>query len=204
MDSNSKIFEQDDDFWSNYAKGRPRVPDSFFDRIFAFHGQTRAPFGTVHDVGAGSGPFAQLLRSRFERVIVSDVVLSNVQLARTRLAGQPGFSFRVAKIDEVDDLKPGSVDMVFATNVMHFSDPQETGMEAIARQLAHGGTFAAALFGPARFGDDKIQDLTSHRLTPGSSLQGRNVCTSTCPGVAFRAYCPPRRFIATPSRASPG
>lgn len=160
MDSHSsgKLFSQDDKFWDNYTKGRPQVPKTFFDRIFDYHMAQSGIFGTVHDVGAGNGPFARTLRSRFEHVIVSDVVQENVELARQKNEGS-GFSFRVAKVEDVNDLPSGSVDMVFATNVMHFPEPQDLAMQAIAKQLRPGGTFVAALFGPARFYDAKLQDL---------------------------------------------
>ncbi|KAK3382220.1 S-adenosyl-L-methionine-dependent methyltransferase, partial [Lasiosphaeria ovina] len=158
MDSTGTIFARDDKFWDNYVKGRPRVPESFFERIFGYHKAKGGAFGTVHDVGAGNGPYAQRLRARFAHVIVSDIAPTNVDLARARL-GTDGYSFRAAKVEEADDLAPGGVDMVFATNVMHFPDPQAAAMAAIARQLRPGGTFAAALFGPARFHDAALQDL---------------------------------------------
>ena len=159
MDSSDKIFAQDDKFWDNYLRGRPRVPDSFFDRIFNYHQAKGATFGTVHDVGAGNGPYAGVLRSRFAHVIVSDIVAENVQLARERLRGADGFSFRVSKLEEADEIPTGSVDMVFATNVMHFAEPQDVAMATLARQLRPGGTFVAAAFGPARFRDVKLQGL---------------------------------------------
>ncbi|KAG6358771.1 hypothetical protein INS49_012290 [Diaporthe citri] len=161
MQSNGEIFAQDSDFWDNYLIGRPKAPESLFDRIFSYHQSKGGAFGTAHDVGAGNGPYAQKLRSRFARVIVSDIVAENVELARRRLAGSPGggFSFRVAKLQDADDIEPGSVDMVFATNVMHFPDPQGAAMATVARQLRPGGTFAAAQFGPVRFHEPDLQDL---------------------------------------------
>lgn len=166
MSSKSEIFAQDSEFWDNYLVGRPKAPESFFDRIFSYHQSKGGVFGTVHDVGAGNGPYAQKLRSRFDHVIVSDIVADNVELARRRLLagsspeGQGGFSFRVAKLQEkADDIEPGSVDMVFATNVMHFPDPQDAAMATVARQLRPGGTFVAAQFGPVRFHDPDLQDL---------------------------------------------
>lgn len=54
---------------------------------------------------------------------------------------------------------PGSVDMVFATNVMHFQDPQETAMATIACQLRPGRTFVATQFGPVLFHEPDLQDL---------------------------------------------
>lgn len=159
MEKSGKIFAQDGKFWDNYSRGRPQVPDTFWDLIFGYHRDKGGLFSTVHDVGAGNGPYAQILRSRFNRVIVSDIVAENVDLARNRLQGMGGFSFRQAAMEEADDIPTGSVDMVFATNVMHFAEPQQDAMATIARQLRPGGTFVASLFGPARFCDAKLQNL---------------------------------------------
>nr|UIK22905.1 methyltransferase protein [Trichoderma rhododendri] len=157
MNIDSKIFDQDDKFWANYLKGRPQAPEALFDRIFNYHASHGGAFGTVHDVGAGNGPYSRKLRSRFNHVIVSDIVATNVELARERL-GTDGFSYRTAKAEEADDLPAGTVDLVFATNVMHFPD-QQLAMAAIVKQLKSGGTFACGTFGPARFEDAKLQDL---------------------------------------------
>ncbi|TPX09871.1 uncharacterized protein E0L32_008893 [Thyridium curvatum] len=161
MNSNRKFFAQDDRFWETYLKGRPCAPDSFFDRIIDYHEAKGGYYDTVHDVGAGVGPYAQRLRSNFDHVIVSDIVPDNIKLARMRLKDSDGFSFRVASLQDADDIPPVSVDMVFATNVMHFAEPQKAAIDAFARQLRSGGTFAAALFGPARFKDPRLQDLWS-------------------------------------------
>ncbi|KAK6837015.1 S-adenosyl-L-methionine-dependent methyltransferase [Apiospora arundinis] len=155
----NKVFDQDDQSWENYSRGRPQVPDAFFDRIFAYHEGKGGQFGTVHDVGAGNGPYAKRLRARFAHVIVSDIVPTNVQPAQKRLRGLDGFAFRAAKLEEADDIPAGSIDMVFATNVMHFPDPQDAAMAVVARQLRSGGTFAAGTFGPARFPDPELQAL---------------------------------------------
>lgn len=50
-----------------------------------------------------------------------------------------------AKLQQADDIEAGGVDMVCATNVMHFPDPQEDAMATIARQLRPGGTPAGRL-----------------------------------------------------------
>lgn len=157
MSHNGTIFKQDKTFWNDYLKGRPQPPESFFTRIFNYHQTHGGIFGSVHDVGAGNGPYSEILRSRFGHVIVSDIVAKNIELAQDRL-GTEGFSYRVAKLESADDIPAESVDMVFATNVMHFPD-QEVGMSAVVRQLKPGGTFACATFGPARFENAQLQDL---------------------------------------------
>ncbi|KAI9667454.1 MAG: hypothetical protein M1821_000270 [Bathelium mastoideum] len=157
MDTNEKAFAKDKNFWNNYLKGRPQAPDALFHRIFDYHQAQGGSFGIIHDVGAGNGPYSQKLRSRFAHVIVSDIVAKNIELAQDRL-GNDGFSYRAAKVEEAEDIPSGSVDMVFATNVMHFPD-QQAAMGAIAKQLKSGGTFACGTFGPARFEDATLQEL---------------------------------------------
>jgi hypothetical protein len=156
-DFNDEIFAQDKGFWNNYLKGRPQAPQNFFDRIYRYHQEHGGKFGTAHDVGAGNGPYSAQLKSHFQHVIVSDIVSDNVRFAQDRL-GTEGYSFRTAKVEEADDIPSGSVDLVFATNVMHFVD-QQVAMETIAGQLRSGGTFAAAGFAPALFDDDRVQDV---------------------------------------------
>ena len=155
--SGKEVFAKDKAFWNNYLKGRPLAPDSFFSRIFDYHESHHGQFNTVHDVGAGNGPYADKLRSKFQHVIISDIAPGNVDLARDR-HGNDGFSYRTARVEEADDISSGSVDMVFATNVMHFCD-QKVAMEVIARQLRPGGTFACAGFGPAHFEDERVHDV---------------------------------------------
>ena len=151
------IFAKDAAFWNNYLKGRPSAPPTFFDRLFRYHHSHGGQFNTVHDVGAGNGPYAHTLRSQFSHVIVSDIAPKNVALAQSRL-GTDGFSYRAARVEDGADIPDGSVDMVFATNVMHFCD-QRVAMEVIARQLRSGGTFACAGFGTATFEDERVQDV---------------------------------------------
>ncbi|KAF2232861.1 S-adenosyl-L-methionine-dependent methyltransferase [Viridothelium virens] len=150
------VFARGKAFWNNYLKGRPSAPDVFFERFFRYHEEHGGRFDIVHDVGAGNGPYAAILRSKFRHVIISDVVSDNVALARERL-GTDGFSYRTARVEDAGDIPNSSVDMVFATNVMHFCE-QELAMEAIAKQLRPGGTFTCAVFGAACFDDPRLQD----------------------------------------------
>lgn len=157
--TDDKLFEKDKSFWDNYLKGRPKPPASLFRRIFDYHEDQGGSFGTVHDVGAGNGPFASTLASRFAHVILSDIAASNMELAEQHLGSTGTFTYRTARMDEIEDLRPNSVDMVFASNVMHFGTDQQATMAAITKQLKPGGTFACAVFGPARFADSQLQRL---------------------------------------------
>ncbi|KAK1751372.1 hypothetical protein QBC47DRAFT_425520 [Echria macrotheca] len=158
LPTDNKIFTQNPTFWENYLSGRPTAPPSFFTRILSYHAsKPTARHVTAHDAGAGNGPYAALLREHFSNVIVSDIVDSNVTLAESRL-GTDGFRYRVAKIEEADDIDEGSVDLVFATNVMHFAE-QEVTAKTFARQLRSGGTLVVAAFGSARFRDPEVQSV---------------------------------------------
>lgn len=47
------VYEQSEGFWEKYIKGRPAVPQTFFDAIFKYHSDHEGNFDTVHEVGAG-------------------------------------------------------------------------------------------------------------------------------------------------------
>lgn len=169
METHEQIFAQDPDFWKNYRRGRPQVPYSFFQRIYNYHQGHSGRFETVHDAGAGNGVYSKELRSKFHHVIVSDVVAENVRQAEERL-GTEGYSFRVGKMEELDEIPAASVDMVFVMNAMHWADDQTRAMRAIAAQLRPGGTFACAGFGPARFRDARVQDVWERISQQGGRL----------------------------------
>ena len=108
VDAKDKLFAIDEAFWNNYLKGRPSAPTCFFDRLFQYHQSHSGMFNTVHDVGAGNGPYAARLRSRFENVIISDIAPDNIVLAKDRL-GTDGFTYRAAPVEEAGDIPNGSV-----------------------------------------------------------------------------------------------
>ncbi|KAF2795021.1 S-adenosyl-L-methionine-dependent methyltransferase [Melanomma pulvis-pyrius CBS 109.77] len=176
--TDDKLFEKDKSFWDNYLKGRPKPPASLFRRIFDYHEAQGGSFGTVHDVGAGNGPFASTLASRFTHVILSDVAASNMELAKQRLGSTGTFTYRTARMDDIEGLATGSVDMIFASNVMHFGADQKATMAAMTRQLKPGGTFACAVFGPARFSDSTLQHLWEQISHQGGRELLKN---SSCP-----------------------
>ncbi|TPX18304.1 uncharacterized protein E0L32_011802 [Thyridium curvatum] len=160
------IYSQDEAFWDNYLKGRPRAPDKFFDRIFKYHEEHGGKFDTVHDIGAGIAPYAANLRGKFRHVILSDIAPGNIDIIRPRLGGD-GFSYRVSRAEEADDIEPASIDMVFASTMFHFCD-QKAAMDAVARQLRPGGTFVCCLIGGAQFEDPALQDLYTRSVQAGS------------------------------------
>lgn len=107
----ARLYDQDSDFWQKYVKGRPQVPDSFFERVFGYHAEHGGDFGTVHDAGAGPGNHSSRLAKRFKKVIVSDYAERNIETAKAHLSGLQ-YEFRVTKLeDTIQSLPAASVDM---------------------------------------------------------------------------------------------
>lgn len=137
---NAEIYDQDQAFWNNYIKARPQIPDSFFERIFAYHADHGGEFGVVHDAGAGVGVHSRRLAHRFGQVIVTDPSEQNIQIAQDQLPANGQYQFHREKLEQTIDFPSNSVDMVFASTMMHFTDLGKA-IEAVTHQLKPGGTF---------------------------------------------------------------
>lgn len=162
-DSKSKtivdLYDKDYDFWDNYIEGRPQPPESFFERIFAFHSQHSNSFALAHDAGAGAAVHSYSLAEKFDKVIVSDISASNIGVAKARCGDDSYFSWRVGRLqDKAEDIEAGSIDLFFVSTAIHFCG-SEVGkaVEEAARQLKPGGTLAVSAFGPAVFDDAEVQ-----------------------------------------------
>lgn len=79
-------------------------------------------------------------------MIVSDIIPQNVEIGRSRLGNDTGYSYRAKPIEDASDLEPRSVDIVFAASMMHFARLDET-YDALGKQLKRGGTLAILLCG---------------------------------------------------------
>jgi trans-aconitate 3-methyltransferase len=160
--SHSNPYDRNEAFWNRYLKGRPKVPDGFFDMVFSYHAEHGGRFGVVHETGAGGGVHSARLAKRFERVLVSDPSEENLRIAKARLGADGGkYSFRLAKLEEIGDAWPGSgsVDLVFCAVIFHFTDTQRA-LQAIAEQLQPGGgTLVIAGWGYLRLDDPVVQRL---------------------------------------------
>lgn len=160
MVDTDKNYVGDEAFWEKYIKGRPPIPESFFQHICKYHATHGGGFGVVHDVGAGVGVHSARLAKYFDHVIVSDVVAENVRLAQQRL-GTDKYSYRAAKLEDAGDLEESSVDMIFASFVMHFAHFDEA-FAAFAKQLKPGGTFVALICAIPHFADQHVLELWRH------------------------------------------
>lgn len=149
-------YNQSQDFWEKYIKGRPAIPQTFFDFIFKYHSDHNGRFDAAHEVGAGVGVHSPRLAARFKHVLVSDVIDGNVQIAKTRLQGP--YSFKTSSLEDYIDLPAESIDLVFASTVMHFTRVDDA-VRAVHHQLKPGGTFAAGLYGTYALHDFELQKV---------------------------------------------
>lgn len=160
MSGEDIYYKGDSDYWKAYRDGRPKVPDSYFERILEYHAQHGGEFNVWHDMGAGSAVHTRRLAPKFKTTIISDSGASNVEAARSYLGENDAYKFRVAKGEEAADLDPSSVDLVFGANMIHYTDVDET-LRAVLHQLKPGGTLALAGFGLPIVLDPNLQELWS-------------------------------------------
>jgi SAM-dependent methyltransferase len=154
--SSDNVYNQSQDFWEQYIKGRPAIPQTFFDFIFKYHSDHNGRFDAAHEVGAGVGVHSPRLAKQFKHVLVSDVIDGNVQIAKTRLQGS--YSFKTSSLEDCIDLPAESVDLVFASTMMHFTRVDDA-VKAVHHQLKPGGTFAAGLYGTYALHDVELQKI---------------------------------------------
>lgn len=158
LEDNNNHYAKDAEYWNKYIKGRPQIPDSLFERVARYHASRGGHFGRVHDVGGGVGVYSNQLAKYFEHVILSDVVESNLDIAKDRLGTEGKFSFKTMSVDEVDALPEGSVDMVFAANMIHFANFDDA-FQAFYKQLKPGGTLAVVCYAIGVLKDPKLDKI---------------------------------------------
>lgn len=152
------VYAQDNDFWDKYIAGRPKIPQSFFDRIFDYHLQHHGHFEKAHEVGAGVGVHSGRLAARFQHVLVSDVIQENITIAQVRLEDDAKYEFVASSLEDTTNLPESSMDLVFASTMMHFTQIDEA-VKAVYHQLKPGGTFAAGLYGTFALQDAAAQEV---------------------------------------------
>ena len=166
------VYQGGREFWEDYVKGRPHIPQSYFDSIFDYHQQNGGAFGTAHDVGAGPGNHSPRLVNKFSHVIVSDPWESNIQVAKSHLADQCTFMISSLE-DSIKNLPAQSVDLVFCQSMWHYTRAE--AIDAVAHQLKPGGTLAISMAGFPVFTDPKVWDIWTRmfRLTVANEVNKR-------------------------------
>lgn len=148
-------FSQPKNVWETYLKHRPPYPDSMFKMWLDYH---NGPLNTIHELGTGCGVgaagllrVAQAVRGKpIPLAILSDPTAQNVATTRALLTsddasnGATRFEFH-QQPGEATFLAPGSVDLVFACECLHWTDVDACAASVHA-SLRAGGTFAAVTY----------------------------------------------------------
>ena len=92
-------------------------------------------------MGAGSAVQTRRLSPKFKPVIIPSLGASNVGAARSYPGENSFYKFRVAKGEEAADLKPGSADLEFGANMVHYTDVDGTSRDVI-HQFKSGVTIS--------------------------------------------------------------
>lgn len=154
-DPQAYLFASSKNVWDQYLQYRPSYPDSMWHMWLDYH---RGPLSTIHEIGTGCGiGSASLLRvaklrgtGTVQQAILSDPSASNIATSKELLACAPeittGTSFTyVTKPAEEPFLPPGSVDMVFACECLHWTRIEES-LAKMHESLRPGGTMAAVFY----------------------------------------------------------
>jgi SAM-dependent methyltransferase len=134
--------------------------------------------GRVMDVGCGPGVISARLAQRFEDALVIAVDDSEPLLERVAAnAARGGVGQRVfgAKGQLPDSLPDESVDLVWASMVLHHVDDQVAALRAMSNRLSPAGVIMLVEFGePVRYLpeddglEDRLDDVVSHVLAEES------------------------------------
>ena len=159
--------DHNDQWWEDYYKLRPRVPDSYLNRIYSYHRDHGGQFNLVHDVGAGGGQMALLLSREFAQVAVTEPEPTTFATAQRALelrsdlnekdAVSP-FLFYNATAEDDSIHAPSSVDLVFANVMMHWTDTP-LAIKAFHKQLRPNGTLFIGAYGVLRLSDPHLQSI---------------------------------------------
>ncbi|PVI00971.1 S-adenosyl-L-methionine-dependent methyltransferase [Periconia macrospinosa] len=151
-------YKGDENYWEAYKEGRPRVPDSFFERIVEYHARHGGQFDVWDEIGAGGAVHTKRLSNKFKKTIISDSGASNIEVAKNFLGESDSYQFRIARSEEASDLEPNSVDLVFGANMIHWTDIDKT-LQAVLQQLKPGGTLALGGFAVPLLLDEELHKL---------------------------------------------
>lgn len=144
-----------DEAWKFYLQHRPPYPDTQWAMWLDYH---KGPLDVVHEVGTGCGVgmanFLQVAHAArghtIQRAILSDPSESNVVTTRAMFTGAkdrfPGTAVEVHQQPaEASFLAPGSIDMVFACECLHYTDI-DACLARMHESLRVGGTIAATFY----------------------------------------------------------
>ena len=120
------------------------------------------PFGTLLDLGTGTGRIIELLADRFDRAVGIDQSHEMLAIARTELDRAGIASARVQQGDVYSlNLARDTVDLVVVHQVLHYLDDPARALREAARTLRPGGRMLIVDFAP--HGLEFLRDAHAHR-----------------------------------------
>lgn len=159
------FFDGGEDFeWHKYLAHRPTYTPDFYDIIWSYHEKNSGHWQFAHDIGTGPGNVAEVLATRFTKVIASDPSADNVARARKRL-NHSNIVFERCRGEDLADLGGSDwedrADLIAAAECLSLMDV-EKAFAGFAKMLRPGGTLATWFYGKPIFagpGQEKSQEL---------------------------------------------
>ncbi len=120
------------------------------------------PFGTLLDVGTGTGRMLELFAEQIERGVGIDSSTGMLSVARARLEKLGARHLQVRKGDMYAlSVEDDSVDVATMHLVLHYSDSPQRVINEVARTLAVGGRLLIVDFAP--HAETSLRDEHRHR-----------------------------------------
>ena len=150
------------EFWSKVAQKYDRVVDLQIGAKTRSMVRERAakegPLGNLVEFGCGSGFYTQVLASKANSILATDLSPGMLALAQDRIKAV-NVEFQ-AEDCQKSSLPDGAFDTAFLSLVIHFTEPAKTLAE-MRRVLKSGGTLIIANLDPlALHGLDRVRCLT--------------------------------------------
>ncbi|KAF7198614.1 Methyltransferase ptaH [Pseudocercospora fuligena] len=160
-------YDHNKSFWDAYHTGRPKIPDSFFERVYEYHTSHGGRLDLAHEPGAGLGIHSLRLAGKFSRVLITDPSDQNIDTIKQRLLdattnGGDRLEIHKAKLEDIPSTLPqthGKIDLIFCATMLHWTSIIPA-MDSISSQLVSpGGTFIAFNSGVLHLYDEKINEI---------------------------------------------
>ena len=153
-------------------------------------------FGTLLDVGTGTGRMLEVFAEHVEHGIGIDISVPMLSMARARLddAGISNYSVRKGSAYALDR-ESGSVDVVVLHHVLHFLDDPERAIAEASRVLNDSGQLLIVDFAP--HGIEELRSEYGHRRLGYATDEVIEWCTNAGISDVVDIDLKPKRKSAT-------
>ncbi|MEP1470007.1 MAG: malonyl-ACP O-methyltransferase BioC [Halieaceae bacterium] len=153
--------------------------------------------GRLLDLGSGTGYFCQSLRRRFPAAVYFGLDIAQGMVEHARAASEPSCFWLVGDAEQIP-LASGSVDFIFSSLALQWSDRPDLLLAEMTRVLKPGGRCLFTSLGPGTLGElrDAWAAVDQHQhvntflepdrlLEAASALPGLNLTIDSKPFVMF-------------------